>query len=99
MMPMRFVLFSLICVLVAALSAVIRSQAEQGMQSVYLSHGRYVFVAMVPFAMLFALGWLGALPERWRPLGLAAFVAASVAFDALCFWTLLVPYYMCCRAI
>jgi hypothetical protein len=87
-----YLLFATSTVIVACAAAIVRSQAVQGM-SLYLSHGRYIFVALVPFALLFTLGlqkWLSVLLWRWW---LMAYLIALVGFDALAFWGYLVPFY------
>lgn len=84
--------YSLLAVLLAWAAAIVRSLAVQGM-GVYLSHGRYVFVAMVPFAFLFTYGILGWIPRSWRSLATALYLLTFAIFDALCFWGYLVPFY------
>jgi hypothetical protein len=95
----RCLLFSAISLALAWSIAVIRGQADQGLGFNYFSHGRYVFVAMVPFTLLFTYGCLGAIPERLRRFGVITYLLCVVAFDAICFWAFLMPYYTCCRAI
>jgi hypothetical protein len=94
----RHLLFCLLAVLCAWAIAVARGQADQGMPVNYLSHGRYAFVAMLPFALLFTLGLLEPLPARMRRAGLITYIVALLVFDAVCVWTTLAPYYACCRA-
>jgi hypothetical protein len=87
-----YLLFATSSVILASAAAIVRSQAVQGM-STYLSHGRYVFVALVPFALLFTLGlqqWMSIILRRWW---LIAYLIALVGFDALAFWGYLVPFY------
>jgi hypothetical protein len=89
---MAYLLFATSAVILACAAAIVRSQAIQGM-SLYLSHGRYIFVVLVPFALLFTLGlkkWLSVLLRRWW---LMAYLIALVGFDALAFWGYLVPFY------
>jgi len=87
-----YLLFATSAVFLACSVALVRSQAVQGM-SPYYSHGRYILVALVPFAILFTLGirqWLAALLPQWW---LALYLIALVGFDALGFWGYLVPFY------
>ena len=87
-----YLLLATSALILACAAAIVRSQAVQGM-SLYLSHGRYIFVALVPFALLFTLGlqkWLSVLLWRWW---LMAYLIALVGFDALAFWGYLVPFY------
>lgn len=88
-----YLLFALGVSLLAWAVAIIRSQAIQGMARPYHSHGRYIFVTLPPFALLFTLGVLSWLPQAWRQRGLAIYLVTLAAFDALCFWGYLVPYY------
>jgi hypothetical protein len=84
--------FSGAAVGLAWLAAIVRSQAYQG-ALLYLSHGRYAYIAVVPFALLLVLGLEAWVPARWRPRALWAFLAVMVGFDALAFWGYLVPFY------
>jgi hypothetical protein len=88
----RYLLFSLGAVVVTWIVAITRSQVVQGLVS-YLSHGRYAFIAIVPFAILFTVGLLYGLPERWRTGGFVVYLAALMAFDTLAFWGYLTPFY------
>ena len=83
---------ALAAVLLAWSLAVVRSEAVQGI-GLYLSHGRYVFVAIVPFALLFTLGVQQWIPATRRNWGLAVYWAALIAFDAAGFCGVLLPYY------
>jgi hypothetical protein len=88
-----YLLFAASALILACAVAIVRSQAVQGGISNYLSHGRYVFVALVPFALLFTLGmrqWLSVLLRKWW---LITYIIALVGFDALAFWGYLVPFY------
>jgi len=88
-----YLLFATSALILASAAAIVRSQAVQGGITNYLSHGRYVFVALVPFALLFTLGWqqwLSVLLKRWW---LIAYLIALVGFDAVAFWGYLVPFY------
>jgi len=87
-----YLVFSGAAVSLAWLVAVIRSQAYQGMP-LYLSHGRYAYIAVVPFALLLVLGLEAWVPARWRPRAVWVFLAMMVAFDAVAFWGYLVPFY------
>ena len=87
-----FLVYSFFTVLVACLTAILRSVAVQGL-SPYLSHGRYVFIAMVPFAMLFTLGLRAWTKPAWRRAAAALFLLFLIAYDALCFWGTMMPYY------
>jgi hypothetical protein len=88
----RFLLFGAAAVGVAWVMAIARAQADQGL-GVYHSHGRYAFVTIMPFALLFTAGWLAWLPEAWRRRGLWIYLGALAAFDAIAFWGHLVPFY------
>ncbi len=88
---LAFLALAAVVVAITATIAVLRGQVDQG--AVYHSHGRYAYVAMVPFALLFAAGWLGWLPQAWRRRGLVVFIAAVALFNAIAFWGFLVPYY------
>ncbi len=79
-------------VAVAWIAAVTRSQADQGMGP-YQSHGRYAYVALVPFAILFVLGVLGLASARWQRRAAATLALVSAAFQLVCFWGFLFPYY------
>ena len=84
--------FGFLAVLVAWGLAIVRAQAYQGALS-YLSHGRYAFVAIVPFALCFTLGWRGLFPARRERVALMAYGLALVAFDAYAFWGVLIPHF------
>jgi hypothetical protein len=88
----RYLAFLFIVVAVAWIMAILRSQADQGM-SAYQSHGRYIYIAVIPFAMLFAQGLLGLVKPAWQRRALVIWIIGLVAFDALCFWGFLLPYY------
>jgi hypothetical protein len=79
-------------VILAILAAVFRSLAVQGL-SPYLSHGRYVFIAMVPFAMLITLGLRAWTSPIWRRKTGILFVLMLIVYDAVCFWGTVVPFY------
>ncbi|MGA2819827.1 MAG: hypothetical protein ABSF61_04115 [Anaerolineales bacterium] len=87
-----FLGLTVILVVVAWGLSVLRSQAYQG-PKLYLSHGRYAYVAIAPFALLLALGLQTWIPIRLRPASLWIYLAVLVAFDAIAFWGRLVPYY------
>ena len=89
----QYVTFALIAVGVAWVTAIVRSQADQGTSTPYQSHGRYVYVALVPFAVLFVLGVSSLFPARWRQRASAVLICASFAFQIVCFWGYLFPYY------
>ena len=89
----RYVLFGFSAVALAWLAAIVRTQVEQGGLRTYLSHGRYAFVAIAPFAMLFATGWLAGVPPQHRRSALWIYTLACIAFEAIAFWGYLVPYY------
>jgi 4-amino-4-deoxy-L-arabinose transferase-like glycosyltransferase len=89
----RYAGLALGAVLVAWAVAILRSTADQGNVRVYLSHGRYALVAIAPFALLFTAGILKWTPPAWRPWGAGAYVLGLAAFDLLCFWGALAPYY------
>jgi hypothetical protein len=87
-----FLVYGFCAVLAGCVAAVLRSVAVQGLNS-YLSHGRYIFIVMVPFALLFTLGLRAWTKPAWRRLAGAFFVLFLVIFDAVSFWGTLMPYY------
>jgi len=87
-----FLLYCAGATLVAWVISIVRSQAVQSLNR-YHSHGRYAFVAIVPFALLLTAGLLGWAPERWQRRALWIYLAGLIAFDALAFWGYLVPFY------
>jgi hypothetical protein len=87
-----FLIYGFCIVLVACVAAVLRSIAVQGLAP-YLSHGRYIFIAMVPFALLFTLGLRAWTKRVWRRTAGFIYVLYLIAFDAVCFWGTLMPYY------
>lgn len=88
----RYAWLALGAVLVAWATTVLRSAASLG-ANVYLSHGRYAFVAIAPFAILFSAGIMQWIPMARRRWGVGVYVAGLVAFEAWCFWGTLVPAY------
>jgi hypothetical protein len=90
--PLPFLAFALSAVLLAWVVAIFRSLADQGMNT-YLSHGRYIFVAMVPFAMLFILGLRAWVRESYQSVLSVMLILGLVVFDAVCFWGTLIPFY------
>lgn len=89
---LQYAVFAIVTVVLAWVIAILRSQADQS-QSLYHSHGRYVYIALVQSAILTVVGLLGWLPSLWLKRGAITFVTAVVAFDAVCFWGYLVPHY------
>lgn len=89
----RFAGLALATVLLAWAITVLRSLAEQGSANVYYSHGRYAFVALAPFALLFTAGLLQWVPRAWRRWGVGVYIVSLALFEASCFWGVLVPYY------
>ena len=83
---------SLVIFASAWIMAIIRSQAEQGMTS-YQSHGRYAYIALIPFALLLTQGVIGPVKVPWQRRAVILFGIGIIAFDALCFWGFLFPYY------
>lgn len=88
----NYLIASACVVILAWLAAIVRGQMVQG-NGIYLSHGRYAYVALIPFAILFVLGLGQWLPATWDRKACAAMVVLMAVFDALCFWGYLVPYY------
>jgi hypothetical protein len=86
------VAFALVVVAAAWAAAIVRSDAIQG-GALYLSHGRYAYVAIVPFALLMVRGLEAWVPVRLRPVALWAFAALNVGFEAVAFWGYLIPFY------
>jgi len=89
---LQYAVFAIVTVVVAWIIAILRSQADQS-QSLYHSHGRYVYIALAQSAIIAVVGLLGWLPSLWHKRGAIAIVAIVVAFDAVCFWGYLVPHY------
>ena len=87
-----FLTFALVAVGVAWVMAILRSQADQGM-SAYQSHGRYIYIALISFAVLFPQGILGLVKYTWQRRATTIMIFGLTAFDALCFWGYLIPYY------
>ena len=87
-----FTVFALLAVGLAWAAAVARSQAYQG-ATAYLSHGRYAYVAILPFAFLLVKGLQAWVPLPWRPASLWVFILLVVSFDAVSFLGYLVPFY------
>jgi hypothetical protein len=87
-----FLAYGFCTILAACMAAILRSVAVQGL-SPYLSHGRYIFIAMVPFALLFTLGLRAWTKPAWRRAAAALFLLFLIAYDALCFWGTMMPYY------
>jgi hypothetical protein len=56
-------------------------------------HGRYVYVAALPFAILFAVGWRQLIPEAWHRVASLAFVALFFLFDSMILLTYFVPFF------
>ena len=90
----RYAWLALGSVLLAWTITILRSQAAlDGVTGSYLSHGRYALVAIAPFAILFSAGIVRWFPITWRRWGVGAYVLGFVAFEWLCFWGTLMPYY------
>ena len=87
-----YLIASASAVILAWLVAIVRGQMVQG-HGIYLSHGRYAYVALLPFALLFVLGLGQWLPARWHKKASVALVILMAVFDAVCFWGYLVHYY------
>lgn len=87
-----YLALALVAALLAWSLAIVRSQAVQG-AGLYLSHGRYVLVALAPFALLFSLGVQQWIPTARRNWGLALYWIALIAFDAAGFWGVFYPYF------
>jgi len=84
--------FAFFVILIAAAITLFRSLVTQGLRP-YLSHGRYMYVALIPIGIVFVWGLLGWLK---RPLPQASggiFFVSVIAFDAIAFWGYLVPFY------
>jgi hypothetical protein len=90
--PFPFLVYALSAVLMAWLIAIFRSLADQGM-NVYLSHGRYVFIAMAPFALLFTLGLRTWVREPFQRIASFIYLACIILLDSFCFWGYIVPFY------
>ncbi len=88
----QYGVFALTGVFLAWTAAIARSQAAQGMGP-YQSHGRYIYVALVPFAILFVAGVLAIVPWRWQRRAAAMVIVTSAFFELLSFWGYLFPYY------
>jgi hypothetical protein len=85
--------YALSVVGLASLLAVVRSLAAQGL-GLYLSHGRYILIALLPFAVLFIVGLLTWTRDKERVATACQITILGLfAFDAVCFWGFLVPVY------
>ena len=90
---LMFAAFAVVVVAGAWLTAILRSQADQGTTSQYLSHGRYAYVAIVPSSILAAVGLAGWQSQSWRKRVIFILIVAAVVSDAICFWGFLIPHY------
>jgi hypothetical protein len=61
-----------------------------GMQGI---HSRYAYVAALPFAILFAVGWRQLLPAAWRSAASLAFVTLFFLFDGVILLTYYIPFF------
>ncbi len=57
------------------------------------AQGRYLYPAIVPFAVLFALGWREVTPVTWRPYVALSFFAFWFLFDAIALWNYAIPFF------
>jgi voltage-gated potassium channel Kch len=57
------------------------------------AQGRYLYPAIVPFAVLFALGWRAMIPVTWRPYVALSFFAFWFLFDAVTLWNYAIPFF------
>lgn len=61
--------------------------------SAWQPQGRYFFPALLPLIALFLQGWCLAMPARGRTWAPRFLVMAALAFDQMCIWGYLIPYY------
>jgi hypothetical protein len=59
-----------------------------------LTQARYYFPAIVPAAILFALGWRSILPERWLRPAQAVFFSAVVLLNVVIYTAYVIPYWV-----
>jgi hypothetical protein len=87
-----FLTFAFIAILIAWAVATLRTLAVQGLAP-YHSHGRYILIAIAPFALLFTTGLCNWVNKRWEKVAGFVYILGLIAFDAICFWGFLVPFY------
>jgi 4-amino-4-deoxy-L-arabinose transferase-like glycosyltransferase len=56
-------------------------------------HGRYAYVAAMPFAIVCAVGWRQLVPSAWRQVTSLAFVALFFLFDCIILFTYYIPFF------
>lgn len=61
--------------------------------SAWQPQGRYFLPALLPLSALFLQGWRLAMPARGREWAAGFLVMAALAFDQMCIWGYLIPYY------
>jgi 4-amino-4-deoxy-L-arabinose transferase-like glycosyltransferase len=88
------------CLLLFALYILIVAAAPVIFFSAYLAtqweappQGRYVFLGIVPIAILLMLGLREPVPVRYRPSFLVLCLVAMVFFDFLCLTRYVIPYF------
>jgi hypothetical protein len=59
----------------------------------YPYQGRYLFVGIVPQALLFVAGWLGLFPRRYASLGLWVILSGLLALDIVSIGFTIIPFY------
>ena len=57
------------------------------------AQGRYLYPAIVPFAVLFALGWREITPLPWRRYVAPAFFIFWFLLDTLTVWNYAIPFF------
>jgi hypothetical protein len=86
-----FLIYAFVAVAMAWVITILRSLVAG--PSPYLSHGRYILIALTPFTLLFTYGLCQMFKGRWQTVAGAVFAISIVGFDAICFWGFLVPFY------
>ena len=87
-----FLTFAVIASILAWTIAIFRSVAYQGL-SIYISHGRYIFVAIAPFALALTMGMRGWIKESWHGIAGLLFIFCLALYDLYCFLGTVVPFY------
>jgi len=87
-----FLTFAVIASILAWTIAIFRSVAYQGL-SIYISHGRYIFVAIAPFVLALTMGMRVWIKERWHSIAGLLFIFCLALYDLYCFLGTVVPFY------
>jgi len=83
--------FCLIALIVTATVALIRGYPLGSMR--FVPAGRYLYVAIVPYAISFVVGIASWIPRRYHPLALIVGAIALFCFDSLCLIYYIIPQW------